>query len=63
MTDVSSTGAPHKFGFGHGEWREIIVEHEALESFPEEGIEALFIIRSAQGCCCQHLSFPAGKEG
>ena len=62
MTDLAATGSAQEGDFAHREWREIVVQHEALLGFAFEGLEPLHVIGGAQRGRDQRLGFAASED-
>ncbi len=60
---ISRRPAPRKnCNFAHREWREIVMQHEALLGFAFEDFEALHVVAGAQGRRHQSLGFAASED-
>src|SRR6266851_2708580 len=63
VADFAAARAAKEFHFTDAEWREVVVQHEAVELvLLEEQVEALHVFLGAQGQSGERLGFPAGKE-
>ena len=63
VSDFAASRAAQEFHFAHGERREIVVQHEALEGIGlEEQIEALHVFLGAERQRGQRLRLAAGEE-
>ncbi len=63
MSDFAASGPAQEFHFADGKWREVVVQHEALEGFVlEEQVEPLLVFLGAQRGGRQGLRLAAREE-
>src|ERR1700691_5734052 len=63
MADLAPSGSAHEADFSYREWREVVVQHEALFGFAFEALETLHIIAGAERGRDQGLGFSASEDG
>ena len=63
MADLAASGAPEKLYFADGEWREVVVQHEAPVAFALDALDLLLVVRGAQRGRDERLGFAAGEDG
>src|SRR5207249_174248 len=64
VADFAAAGATQEFDFADAEWREVVVQHEALELvLLEEQVEALHVFLGAESQSGEGLGFAASEKG
>src|SRR5579862_4740855 len=63
MADFAASCATHESDFSNREWREVVVQHEALLGFALEALQSLHVVAGAEGGRDQCLGFTAREHG
>ncbi len=63
MTDLATLRRADATSFASGEWRHIVVKHEAIGVFAHQCIDLLFVACGAKRSHYERLGFTASKQG
>src|SRR5215470_11398205 len=63
MADFAASNAGHSADFANGEWREIVMQHQALFGLAFKPLDALHVVRSAKRGSNQGLRLTTSEDG
>ena len=62
MADLATAGTAEEPRLAHREWREVVVEHEALVVLAVDVLDLLLVVGGAEGARHQRLGLPARED-